>query len=67
MKTGNNNQDQRAREIIEEMKAQGVLDEILPPGQTGILEIEFSDRIIQCQVQNEAEEQGQNKTPRIVD
>lgn len=49
------------------MKAQGVLDEILPPGQTGIYEIEFSDRIIQCQVQNEAEEQGQNKTPRIVD
>lgn len=68
MKTGNNNQDQRAREIIEEMKAQGVLDEILPPGQTGIFEIEFSGRTIQCQVRNQVEDRGLNqRRPEIVE
>lgn len=68
MKTGNNYQDQRAREIIEEMKAQGVLDEILPPGQTGILEIEFSGRTIQCQVRNQVEDRGLNqRRPEIVE
>lgn len=68
MKIRNQNHDEQVKEIIEEMKAQGVLDEILPPGQTGIIEIEFSGRTIQCQVRNQVEDRGLNqRRPEIVE
>jgi len=43
----------RAREIIEEMKAQGLLDDIVPPGQTGVVEIEFADGTVRCEITND--------------
>lgn len=53
MKKTKHLENEKVREIIDDMKAQGVLDQILPPGQTGIVEIRFTDRSVQCEVDNE--------------
>lgn len=53
MKKTKHLENEKVREIIDDMKAQGVLDRILPPGQTGIVEIRFANRSVQCEVDNE--------------
>ena len=52
MKKTKHLENEKVREIIDDMKAQGVLDQMLPPEQTGIVEIRFANRTVQCEVAN---------------